>query len=333
MSNYTFRRAALLLAIGGLGFSSASAQHNITRKQMPLDTTATVATPKSIAKTPKVSSSELIIRNAFESADEKADPANISLTMPNGKSGTYLIDAGIEWNFSKQELNGEHLTGHSFGPFAVLHRNTETDIEQKLLKGGFQYQWAFGTSNDELNHINYTNVSVEYLRDWIAKSHSFVATAYWSYLSNNVAHPEKLFINNYHAIGSSDLFYLFAFNAGLETQKIWQNDTAKTGFQGRLYGNTSFSVALRRPASGQKTKNKYAWPKLIEIGVDYTARYAVMNSGDLYDKWQPLFKPSLTYFPLSTSKFSVALSYSNGSNPIVGLPSQKFWLVAIQFQK
>jgi hypothetical protein len=326
-------KATLLLVISCLSIITVKGQYHILRKQMPTDTVTAATTPKSATKAAVVKSSEIIIRNSFESTDEKADPASVSLTMPSGKPGSYLVDAGIQWNFTKQELTGEHLKGNSFGPFVVLKRNTMTEKEQKLLKGGFQYQWASGTSSDKYNHINYTSVSVEYLHDWVGKTHSFVSTGYWSYLSNNISDPKKIFINNYHAIGSSSLFYLLAFNAGLETQRIWENDSDKTGFQGRLYGNTSFSIALRKPGNGQKTRNKYAWPKLLEISTDYTARYAVINSGTAFDKWQPLFKPSLTYFPLSNSKFSVALSYSNGSDPIAGLASQKFWMLAIQFEK
>jgi hypothetical protein len=313
--------------------TAACAQNKAFHSLKAPDTSVNAPTPKPVSKPAKVNSSELVIRNSFESADETAKPASLSLTMPDGKKGSYLVDLGLEYSFSEEILTGNKLSGHSFAPFLVFKRNTEIDQPQNTSKGGLQYQWSFGKSTSELNHVNYLNFTAQYVRDIADSSHSLLATAYYSYLSNNIADPSKVFINNYHMIGKSDLFYLLAFNAGLEAQNIWLTSGGKTGFQGRFMGDASASIAWRHPRKGQKTKNSYAWPKQFELSAEYTARYAIVNTGDAFDRWLPLFKPSLSWYPLLNDKFSIALSYNNGSDPTAGLPSQKFWTFAIQFQK
>jgi len=309
--------------------TAVHAQNKALQSLKAPDTSAKAPTPKSGSKPAKVSSSELVIRNSFESADEKAKPASISLTMPDGKKGSYLIDVGLEYNFSEETLTGGRLYGQSFAPFLVFKRNTEIDQPQNTLKGGLQYQLSFGKSTDDLNHVNYINFTAQYVRDIADSSHSVLATAYYSYLSNNIADPSKVFVNSYHMIGKSNLFYLLTFNAGLEAQNIWLTSGDKTGFQGRFMGDASMSIAWRHRGKGQKTKNSYAWPKLFELSAEYTARYAVLNTGNAFGTWLPLFKPSLSWYPLLNDKFSIALSYNNGSDPTAGLPSQKFWTFAI----
>lgn len=298
---------------------------------------APVVAPLNIAPAPRVTKEQTwTVRNAFETADEQADPANASFTLNNGKANTYLIDVGVLYDFEwLSNHHSGHVVGNSIGPFAVFSRNTTIGKEQNMIRGGGDYGHSWGTIHDGLTRMNYINSTLQYQRNKTDTTHSLLATAYYSFKFADVTDDHKFFVNAYHALAkNSSFFYNLYFNTGLEFQKILQAGAGDpTGLQARLYGNTGLSLALFHQGSGQVSNNKYTWPKLFELTVDYTSRYAYANTEAGQDRYIPLFKPSLTYYPLMDNNLSVGLSYNNGADPVAGIAQQKFWMLAIQFQK
>jgi hypothetical protein len=284
-------------------------------------------------------SKKLTIRNSFESTDDKADPATVSFTLPSGKPQSFLIDAGVELDTSVSFNSNGHLTGYKYGIFAVINKNTLIEKQQNEYRAGGQFQWKWGTQNDDYNSIKYINATLQYAKNQTDTTHSIIATGYFSYLHNRSDTTRSFFVNSYHQIESSSIFYSVNFDVGLEFQDVFQAGSSPTGLQARFYGDGSVNIALRQPHSvtgkkGKKTKqNKYTWPKLFELTIDGTARYAYVSTVKGENRYLPLFKPSLSYYPLLNDSLSIGLSFNSGSDPVAGLQQQRFWQLAIQFQK
>lgn len=326
------KRLVIILSLG-LCFTRVCAQHELVKRIEKPDSTTSAAVPKAVISV-DLKESDLSMRNSFESADDKADPATASFTLTSGKPNSYLIDVGVLYSFShyKWDPATAKKSSLSLGPFAVIDKNTMIDKEQATYRGGMDIDYMWGKKDNSGNIENYINSTIQYQRNQQDTSNSLILTSYFSFKNNNKS-GDKFFINNYNEIGGSSIFYFFKFNAGLEFQDIFQAGTSPTGLQARLLGEGAFSLAWRRHGTGQKTKVKELWPKMFELTFDYTSRWAWANTVAGSDRYIPLFKPSLNYYPLFNDKFSVGLSYNDGSDPIAGLPKQKYWQLAVQFQK
>jgi hypothetical protein len=74
--------------------------------------------------------------------------------------------------------------------------------------------------------------------------------------------------------------------------------------------------------------------KTWEASVDYTLRYAVVNSTLTGEKFSDLLKTGMDYFLLTQPvAISFGVSFNYGSDPLLGLKKQQFWLATISIQK
>jgi hypothetical protein len=273
------------------------------------------------------------LRNSFETEDDEVAPAKVSFTLnEDSKPNTFVFDAGLL--LAVESLNNEangHFNGNSIGPVIVYSYNNTISAEQHMFRSGAAYQHSWGTVNDKTNQISYLNFTGQYQNNRADTTNSLLFTGYYTFKYADINHTEKLYINAYHQIGNkSSFFYFLGFNIGGEYQDIIkQGSTGTTGSQVRLFGNTSGSLSLRH-RGGKTTRLKYLWPKLLEFTCAYTARYAVVNTGGKPDRYIPLFKPSLTYYPANSDDFSLAFSYNNGADPVAGIVNQKYWQLMLQ---
>ena len=72
---------------------------------------------------------------------------------------------------------------------------------------------------------------------------------------------------------------------------------------------------------------------MFEIKVGYTLRNELINTSEVKDNSIPLFKTDFIYYPFFNPDVSLALSYSDGADPVAGLPDQKFWALTLQIKK
>ncbi|MBV8253337.1 MAG: hypothetical protein JO154_12075 [Chitinophaga sp.] len=287
-------------------------------------------------------SSKLSIRNAFEEQSDKAEPSKASFSLPDTGKKSFLIDLGISYDMYWMGLNQKNkINDKKLSPFVVFSRNTLISKEQYSYRTGLAGEYAVGSRNSEPQNgdiyrsIHYLNATVQYQRNKIDTTHSFITTIYWSYAKGNQTNAERnMFINYYKRIRGSYFFYYIGPSAGVEFQDIFQAKDTTIGAQLRLYSNIDGRIAFRWAKKGRREKIKsYSYPKLFEITANYIPRYTLFNGWKNAEIYNPLFKTSLVYYPTFNQDFSIALSYSNGADPIGGLEKQRFWLFAVQFKK
>lgn len=282
----------------------------------------------------KTHENKLVIRNGFEEVEEKADPAQISFTIPEKGQSSFLINGGVSWEFFTKwkNANGKNIS-NKIAPFAVLQRNNMIDKEQFLYRAGGEFQTIWGKDNPNKILNNYINTTASYLHDRIDTSHSALITCYYTIFKGGVDNTFRL--NNIKNFGTSRIAYFVSPSAGLEGQQKFASKTDSIGFQGRIYFDVDASIIYRAPSKIQKNNplaTNEMWPKYVELSIGYTMRYNFVNTIADADKFIPLFKPKLSFYPTHDDNLSLALSYNIGADPIAGLKYQKFWMLALTFQ-
>lgn len=271
------------------------------------------------------------IKKAFESLDDKKDPAVASMTFPRDTVSSYLVNGGISFRLitvKHKKANSEKMV---FEPFFVLNRNTLIDKKQHNYKLGISQSWKLGHLDLEKRKLTYFNLdnSLQYLRDKIDSSHSIVVTSYISMI-NNSAKKGSIYVNEYKPIGKG-FFYYLTWSAGLEYQNKFQaKKIIEEGSILRGYYNAGFKICKKidtlkvDPNLGNK---------LIELAFSHTGRYDFINSTGLQEGYLQLFKVELLLYPTLNSNFSIGISYNNGSDPLKGLLKQNFYQIALNFKR
>jgi hypothetical protein len=273
----------------------------------------------------------LELRQSFGSAGTRNAPARFQLTIPQYDDASYLIDGGIGLPIANYKLGKSlNVEGKLVGEY---HRNTMIDEAQHSWQTGFS-----GTLRTNIiRNAAQTTYKQWYFTPTIKFSRNLQDTAS-ALIFNMDAIPfrtgEKgINLNTYTIRGNRKLIHLVAFNPGLELQSNFAaKQESNNGtivrplvkFQYLLAGNR-----LRSPETEMITPDK-TW----EISLDYTGRYAVVNSTLTSEKFSQLFKAAADYYLLTHPiQISFGFSYNYGSDPAQGLKKQHYYLATFNLQK
>jgi hypothetical protein len=271
------------------------------------------------------------IRKAFESLDDKKEPALISATFPEEGKNSYLINAGVSFRLAKVTHSDKRSTKMTFEPFFILNRNTLIDEKQKNHKTGIAWNWKWGSYKNRNVTYKALTTSAEYMWDKMDTANSIVITSYYSPI-RSCDKEGSLSLNTYKAFGKHGFLYFVAFTGGLEYQnKIEAKSDELRGSVGRVYYCTEFRLVKKIPE--RKGEPASIGLKFIELVLSNKGRYDVVNATDKNEGYLPSIKAEISLFPTLDKDLGVSFSYNSGADPINGLKDQDFFLVAVKIKK
>jgi hypothetical protein len=260
------------------------------------------------------------LRQSFETSDEQESPGQLQLTLPGGGKDSWLVNAATA--FTLPELSSGSVTSKIV---AEYHRNTALDNVQNNYQVGYNLRWF------ERGATNFKAVvtgNIKYVDDVQGGTNSLAATA------NLAGYKRKgkglrWSIPTY--LDSNKYTYTFGpYIAGQYQQFFRGSGQQTTGSILRPLGNLSSSFAINK----KQGKGDILPPKMIELSVDMTVRYAVVNTTNSGEGFTKLYKAGVNYYILNGGSASVSLgaNYNIGSDPLNGLKDQRFWQLALQVQ-
>lgn len=285
---------------------------------------------------------QLTIREAFEDISEKQKPAKLSLTWPEGDSRQYMINAGLAISLNRIcNKYKENMNRLSPSLLFVYNRNTLIKKLQNQLKigGSLEYQWGkthigSGGVDNDYNHYGYWNNTLQYLNNKKDTAKSILLTSMISPFRNNTDGSGVFWNSKKQILGL--LFYHLSPSAGIELQHTYKSkkpEAVGTIFRPNLNSSASLIFMKReRNAAGSLTP-AYTWPSLFEIRTSYTARFELINTSNIKDRFIPLFRTDFIYYPFATENVSLTLTYSDGADPVAALENQQFWSLTISIKK
>lgn len=273
----------------------------------------------------------LELRQSFGSAGLRNSPVRFQLTVPKDEAASYLIDGGIglpvinaklgkAWN-----LDGKIVTEY--------HRNTLIDDEQHNWQAGFS-----GTVRTKIRRsADNTRYSQLYFTPTIKYSRNLTDTANAVLFTMDVipfrSGARGLNLNTYTIRGNRRFIHMLSLNPGFEFQNNFSAKRETNNgtilrpllkFQYLLAGNRK-RVPAEQMISPEKT-----W----EASVDYTSRYAVINSTMTGERFTQLLRTGVDYYFLTNPvSISFGFSFNYGSDPLQGLRKQHFYLATLSLQK
>lgn len=260
------------------------------------------------------------LRQSFESADTKQEPASFTITLPQKSAGSYLIDGGISLGYAfKDSLQHERLYVQVL---AEYHRNTLIEKKQNNSQFGIGAQY-FLKSPQAVNWI--VNGSIKYINDAATEKGSLLFAGGMTYYNET----EKWYaINsptNVARIGKTQLRSFFTPSAGFEYQRTT-----------KVSGDSLYHVkdnVLRGIGKARLSFTLHKFPSMIplfELYGDGTLRYDFVNQTQAPDGWHPYIDTGVRYFFAGQENVSIGLSYVSGENPVSGFQKQRYWLVALK---
>ncbi|GAB2838721.1 hypothetical protein GCM10027043_47310 [Ferruginibacter profundus] len=278
---------------------------------------------------------KLKVRKAFETGTKDDDKAaNLSFTFPKGKPNSFVINAGIGYQFGDRTKKTKNNKAYKevFSGFFVYNQNNEIEKEQKNYKAGMSFSQAFYTNIDE-SQAHFVEYALEYLRDFYDTSHSVLFTSYWHPFSKK---PGGIILGGYAQTAKRVLFYLHP-QAGIEYQNVFTaKAAADEGYDLRGFFSLGGNLLFKKKTYDSKNGllNKEFWTKGIELKITYDGRVDISNSiAAAGESYVPMFKGELIFYPTQNNKFTIGLSYNDGANPLDGIAKQTFWLLAFKFKK
>ncbi len=270
------------------------------------------------------------IRKAFEDKNDKEKPAVFSLTWPDQKEKTFLINGGLSLSLNRIKHKPNISSKSEYDFFVVYNRNNQIDKVQNNLKTGLAMDFKFGSSDRTRNEKSYAKIfpTVQYMFNRVDTTHSFITTLYYT----QIIKMNGFQLNGYQTIAGSGWQYYIGPVVGLEYQDRFnvKKPELKGGIS-RLYYGGDFRLAVKVPT--EKGKKAALGNKVAEITVSYAGRNDFINNtagreGQIY-----LFKTELNFFPLKSEDLSIGVLYNDGQDPIAALEKQKFWQFAIKFKR
>lgn len=257
------------------------------------------------------------LRQSFQDATGKENPAHLLLSLPSSGRSNWLVDAGISTRFAP--LSGRHGLFSMVGEF---HRNTLIDSVQYNWQLGLNYAYLHPKAPGKFA-LSWT-ANLKYVRDVVDTTHSIATTLslgfYRSGKNFNLGRP--------------------AYSA--DFKHTYQIDPSVQVHYQQYLGNDTHSGAIVRPLLDLAVS--YSWngerlaghnpPKKFEIAFDYANRYAVLNKTGNGERYSKLLRTGVNYYFLNTksSTVSIGTSYNRGSDPLNGLKDQNFLQFAFQVQ-
>ncbi|MDB5147628.1 MAG: hypothetical protein JWQ57_1648 [Mucilaginibacter sp.] len=258
------------------------------------------------------------LRQSFQDATEKEDPAQLMLSIPSSGRNNWLVDVGLAARFVP--FSNKHGAMKIVGEF---HRNTLIDSVQYNWQAGLNYAYL-NTGKPGHLALAWTG-NLKYVRDVTDTTHSIVTSLSLSFYragkkTFNIGRPGYL-------------------SSGKNTYQV--DPSIQVQFQQYL-GNDTHNGAIVRPLiclaasyawNGQRTKG-LAPPKKFEIALNYINRYALINKTSNDEGYSKLLRAGVNYYFLNTksSTVSLGMSYNIGSDPMAGLKDQNYLRFAFQVQ-
>jgi hypothetical protein len=274
---------------------------------------------------------KLEIRQSFGSAATKKAPARFQVTLPKNEDDSYLIDAGIGVPVTEIRL-GKHLLGEG-KVVAEYHRNTLIDDEQHTWQAGFSSTFRTGirrnSTGTRLSQLYFTPTA-KYSRNLIDTANAFLFTVDFVPFRSG---EKGLNLNTYTIRGNRKLIHLLSLIPGIEFQN---NFSAKSSEDNGAILRPLFKAQyLLAGNKKRKPEIEMIFPeKTWEASVDYTIRYAVVNSTLSGEKFSDLLRTSVDYYFLTSPvSLSFGISFNYGSDPLQGLKKQQFYLATLSLQK
>lgn len=274
------------------------------------------------------------IRKAFDTetvADEK--PATASLTLPDSGDAHYLINVGIGYAIDEK-----------LSIFALFNRNTLIDEEQHNFKSGFTGDFKIINRNSTFAFL--TNTTIEYMRNYIDTTHNGLFTSYW-YPWSKVG---LIKLGDYANRNDAVTFYLKP-QVGVEWQQTFEsNSEAKKGYDVRVFYGLGLNLLFRKQTQvvglrtsdspglfqtrNQKQRNRSETGnrRYLELKVGYEGRSSAFNDREDIEKYNPLFRAEVQWYPFETENFNLGISYYNGANPVEGIARQEYFAFTINFK-
>ncbi|MCF0054330.1 hypothetical protein [Dyadobacter sp. CY356] len=260
------------------------------------------------------------LRQSFESADTKQEPAAFTITLPQKSAGSYLIDGGISLGYAfRDSLQHERLY---VKVLAEYHRNTLIEKTQNNSQFGIGAQY-FLKSPQAVNWI--VNGSLKYINDAATDKGSLLLSGGMTYYNET----EKWYaINsptNVARIGTTQLRSFFTPSAGFEYQRTT-----------KVAGDSLYNIkdnVLRGIGKARLSFTLHKFPSMVplfELYGDGTLRYDFVNQTQASGGWRPYLDTGVRYFFAGQENVSIGLSYVSGENPVSGFQKQRYWLVALK---
>lgn len=273
----------------------------------------------------------LELRQSFGSAGTRNAPVRFQLTIPKHEETSYLIDGGLGIPIVNFKI-GEALTmdGKLVGEY---HRNTLIDEEQ--------HNWQTGLSGTLRTNIKRnraeTKFSQWYFTPTLKFSRNLRDTASAVLFNMDVipfrSGDKGLNLNTYTIRGNRKLIQLLAINPGVEFQyNVSAQNQRDEGTV--LRPLLKFQYLLAGNRLKESPIEMIVPDKTWEASLDYTARYAVVNSTAMEEEFTQLLKAGVDYYLLTRPlRISFGVSFNYGSDPAQGLKKQHFYLATFSLQK
>jgi hypothetical protein len=259
------------------------------------------------------------LRQSFQTADVQQSPAQLQLTLPGNGKDSWLVNAGLSAGIAP--LTSSDVTSKLV---AEYHRNTILTSPQNNYQIGYNLQYL---QNGDTNLRLLLTGNIKYIQNVIDSTHSLAVTLNLAGYRNG-----KNGLDWDHPGYLSDGKYTYQFSPYFEAQyqQFFAGGKQSAGSVLRPLADLSGSFAINKP----KTKKIVAPTKQFELTVDYTNRYAIVNTTNNREEFTKLFKAGLNYYFLNTGSKSISFgaNYNQGSDPLNGLKDQKFWQFCLQIQ-
>ncbi|APU97149.1 hypothetical protein BV902_12965 [Sphingobacterium sp. B29] len=253
----------------------------------------------------------------METAEQKESPAQLQITLPKKDKSSWLINAGVSYRL------GDNATSSISKIATEYHKNTLTDKEQDNFSIGYGLTQLISKNASKGFFIN---GDAKYVYDGVENKNSIVSNMLLTYYKNRNGGPGFNF--NSRNICNGTALFVSAYT-GLQLQGAFKaSDNADEGFILRPQFKTAIHFDIN------KKDDPITPSPLLRFSADYSGRVDAINTTDNRENYTHLIKTGadifIAYQPI---KVSIGGSFNYGSNPVVGLKQQEFWLVSLNIMK
>jgi hypothetical protein len=273
----------------------------------------------------------LELRESFGSAATRIAPVKFQFTLPKDAEDSYLIDGALGIPFFDIPLTKHlNMTGKLVGEY---HRNTLVEEKQ------FTWQAGFSSSVRTKIHLNkskttYTQLiftpTFKYSRNVRDTSNSLLFTMDIIPFRTST---KGINLNTYTIRGNRKFINLASIVPAVELQNNFSSKNKDNN-------GTILRPVLKLQYSIGGNKNRVPRRRMVEpiktweASIDYTLRYALINTAINRERYSDLLKTGIDYyFTTAPVSISFGISYNYGSDPLQGLRKQQFWLATLSIQK